>query len=137
MNRQHEIGPYWQDEDDWLCTIEFLPGDDPEGRLAQTSSVISLATNTRVLALIGNPDATTYALLLSFSTPGDKDQFLDLVRSNEHLGTDYTEDDSLSPKPEEIRNARPLVAVVPEDIVSRATLIVVASVLGASSEGGP
>jgi hypothetical protein len=20
------IAPYWQDEDDWLCTIEFLPG---------------------------------------------------------------------------------------------------------------
>jgi hypothetical protein len=23
---------YWQKEDDWLCTVEFLPGDDPEGR---------------------------------------------------------------------------------------------------------
>jgi hypothetical protein len=46
MNLQHEIEPYWQDEDDWLCTIDFLPGDDPEGRLlAQTSSVISLATH--------------------------------------------------------------------------------------------
>jgi hypothetical protein len=33
MKRQHEIGPYWQDEDDWLCTIEFLPGGDPERRL--------------------------------------------------------------------------------------------------------
>jgi hypothetical protein len=33
MNRQHEIEPYWQDEDDWLCTVEFLPSNDPEGRV--------------------------------------------------------------------------------------------------------
>jgi hypothetical protein len=79
-----------------------LPGDDPEGRLAQKSSVISLATNTRVLALIGNPDATTYELLFSFSTPGDKDQILDLVRSNEHMGSDYIEDDSMSPTPKRL-----------------------------------
>jgi len=26
-----EIKPYWQDEDDWLYTVEFLPNDDPEG----------------------------------------------------------------------------------------------------------
>ena len=50
--------------------------------------LIGTQTNTRVLALIGNPDATTYELLFSFSTPGDKEQFLDLVRSNEHMGSD-------------------------------------------------
>jgi hypothetical protein len=33
MNRQNEIEAYWQNEDDWLCTVEFLPNDDPEGRL--------------------------------------------------------------------------------------------------------
>ena len=33
MNRQHDIEPYWQDEDDWLCTVEFLPSDDLEGRV--------------------------------------------------------------------------------------------------------
>jgi hypothetical protein len=32
MNRQDEIEPCWQNEDDWLCMIEFLPGDNPEGR---------------------------------------------------------------------------------------------------------
>ena len=30
MNRQCDIEPYWQDEEAWLCTIGFLPGDDPE-----------------------------------------------------------------------------------------------------------
>jgi len=33
MNRQHDIEPYWQDEDDWPCTVEFLPSDDLEGRV--------------------------------------------------------------------------------------------------------
>jgi hypothetical protein len=70
-----------------------------------------------------------------FSTPGDKDQFLDLVRSNEDMGSDYIENDFMSPTTEAIRNPRPLVAVLPEDIESRATLI--ASVLCAGTEGGP
>jgi hypothetical protein len=50
------------------------------------------------------------------------------------MGSDYIENDFMSPT-EEIRNARPLAAVLPEDIVSRATLI--ASVLCAGTEGGP
>jgi hypothetical protein len=41
----------------------------------------------------------------------------------------------MSPTTEEIRNARPLVAVLPEDIVSRATLLAI--VLCAATEGGP
>jgi hypothetical protein len=76
-----------------------------------------------------------YELLFSFSTPGNKDQFLDLVRSNVDMGSDYIENDFMSPTTEEIRNARPLVAVLPEDIVSRATLI--ASALCAGTEGDP
>jgi hypothetical protein len=50
-------------------------------------------------------------------------------------GSDYVENDFMSPTTEEIRNARQLVAVLPEDIVSRATLI--ASVFCADTEGGP
>ena len=131
MNRQHDIEPYWQDEDDWLCTVEFLPSDDPEGRLFAADIVGHLfgyvqLTNTRALALVGDPDATAYELLSCFSSPGDKDLFLDLVRSNEDMGSDYIENDFMSPTTEEIRNARPLVAVLPEDILSRATLIALA-----------
>jgi hypothetical protein len=91
-------------------------------------------TNTRALSPVGDPDASAYELLFSFSTPGDKDQFLDLVRSNEDMGSDYIANDFLSPTKEEIRNARPLGAVLPEDIVRRATLI--ASVVCAGTEGG-
>jgi hypothetical protein len=31
--RKHDFEPYWQDEKDSLCTVEFLPTDDPEARL--------------------------------------------------------------------------------------------------------
>src|ERR1700674_4866555 len=90
MNRQRDIEPYWQDEDDWLCTIEFLPSDDPEGRLFAADIVGHLLgyaqlTNTRALALVGDPDASAYELLFSFSSPEEKNEFLNLVRSNEDM----------------------------------------------------
>jgi len=50
-------------------------------------------------------------------------------------GSDYVENDFMSPTAEEIRNARPFVAVLPEDILSRATLI--ASAVYAAAEGDP
>jgi hypothetical protein len=28
-----DFEPYWQDEKDWLCIVELLATDDPEGRL--------------------------------------------------------------------------------------------------------
>ena len=47
-DQQRDIEPYWQAEDNWLCTVEFLPSNDPEGRafggLAQISLGIFLAT---------------------------------------------------------------------------------------------
>ncbi len=127
MNRQHEIGPYWQDEDDWLCTIEFLPGDAPEGRLFGADIVGYLVgyaqlTNTRVLALIGDPDANAYELLFSFSSPEEKNEFLNLVRSNEDMGNDYISE-LTPPTAEEIRNARPLATVLPQDALIHAVLI--------------
>ena len=108
MNRQHAVEPYWQNEDDWLCMIEFLHGDNPEGRLFGADIIGYLfgyaqLTNTRVLALVGDPEAGAYELLFSFSTPGDKDQFLNLVVSNEDMGSDYIENDFMSPTTEEIR----------------------------------
>jgi hypothetical protein len=140
MNRQDDSEPFWQDDDDWLCTVEFLPSDDLEGRVVAADVVGYLfgyaqLANARALALVGDPEADAYELLFSFSTPADKDQFLDLVRSNEDMGSDYIENDFMSPTTEEIRNARPLVAVLPEDIVSRATLI--ASAICAGAEGDP
>ena len=124
MNRQHEIGPYWQDEGDWLCTIEFLPGDDPEGRLFGADIVGYLVgyaqlTNTRVLALLGDPDTSAYELLFSFLSTEDKNEFLNLVRSNEDMGNDYITE-LTPPTTKEIRNARPLATVLPHDALTHA-----------------
>lgn len=136
MNRQHDIEPYWQDEDDWLCTVEFLPSNDLQGRAFAADIVGYLfgyaqLANARTLALVGDPEAGAYELLFSFLTPADKDHFLDLVLSNEDMGSNYIENDFVSPTTKEIRNACPLVAVLPEDIVSRATLI------ASAAEGEP
>jgi hypothetical protein len=138
MNRQEDIEP--QHEDDWLCTVEFLPSDDLEGRVFAADIVGYLfgyaqLANAHTLALVGDPEASAYEILSSFSTPRDKDQFLNLVRSNEDMGSDYVENDFMSPTAEEIRNARPFVAVLPEDILRRATLI--ASAVYAAAEGDP
>ena len=46
-------------------------------------------TNPRSLALLGDPDAGAYELLFSFPSPEEKNEFLNLVRSNEDMGKDY------------------------------------------------
>jgi hypothetical protein len=79
-----DFEPYWDDEKDWLCTVEFLPPrDDPEARSFSAEIIGYLfgyahLTNTRSLALLGDPDANAYELLFSFSSPEEKEQFLDL-----------------------------------------------------------
>jgi hypothetical protein len=138
MNRQHEIGPYWQDEDDWLCTIEFLPSDDPQGRLFGADIVGHLVgyaqlTNTRVLALLGDPDASAYELLFSFASPEEKSEFLNLVRRNEDMGNDYVTD-LTPPTTEEIRNARPLATVIPQDALTHATLMAATLCAGSADD---
>lgn len=132
-----DFEPYWQDENDWLCIVEFLPRDDPEARSFSAEIIGYLfgdahLTNTRSLALLGDSDANAYELLFSFSSPEEKQQFLDLVRSNDDMGNDYIENDLMSPTTEEIMKARPLAMVLPEDVVTHATLI--ATTLCASTE---
>ncbi len=129
MNRPHDIEPYWQDENDWLCTIEFLPSDDSEGRLFAADILGHLfgyaqLTNTRALALVGDPDAGAYELLFSFSSPEEKKAFLSLVHSNEDMGNDYI-NEFTPPTTEEIKNARPLATVLPQDALTHAMLIAV------------
>ena len=137
--RKDDFEIYWQDEKDWLCIVEFLPTDNPEARLFAADIIGYLVgyanlTNTRSLALLGDPDANAYELLFSFSSPEEKNEFLTLVRSNEDMGNDYIENDFIPPTTEEIRNARLLATVLPDDIGSHATLI--AAALCADSEGG-
>jgi hypothetical protein len=81
-----DFEPYRQHEKDWLCIVEFLPTDNPEARLFAADIIGYLVgyanlTNTRSLALLGDPDAGAYELLFSFSSPEEKNEFLNLVRS--------------------------------------------------------
>ena len=129
MGRKHkdDFESYWQDEKDWLCIVEFLPTDDPEAWLFSADIIGYLVgyanlTNTRSLALLGDPDASAYELLFSFSSPAEKNEFLNLVRSNEDMGKQYIIE-LTPPTPEEIRNARPLATVVPHDALAHAMLI--------------
>jgi hypothetical protein len=117
---------YWQNEKDWLCIVEFLPTDNPEARLFAADIIGNLVgyanlTNTRSLALLGDPDAG-YELLFSFSSPEEKSEFLNLVRSNEDMGKDYVIEFT-PPTTEEIKNARPLATVLPHDALTHAVLI--------------
>jgi len=50
---------------------------------------------------VGDRDAHAYEFLFSFSTPEEKDQFLELVRSNEDMGDEYIENDFMPPTTEE------------------------------------
>lgn len=85
MNRPDDVEPYWQNED-----------DEPHGGILAQQWVDIIAirladaqlTNARSLAFVGDSGAGACELLFSFLRTDDKDQFLDLVRSNEEVGSD-------------------------------------------------
>ena len=138
MGTKHkdDLEPYLQDEKDWLCIVEFLPADNPEARLFAADIIGYLVgyanlTNTRSLALLGDPDASAYELLFSFSSPEEKSEFLNLVRSNEDMGKDYIIEFT-PPTTEEIRSARLLATVLPQD--ARTHVILIAATLCAGTE---
>ncbi len=86
-----DMDPYWLDERDWLCTLEFLSTEDSGTRAWDAEDIGYLLgyawlTDTRTLALVGDPDAEVYEILFSFSSPAGKRRFLDLVRANEEHG---------------------------------------------------
>jgi hypothetical protein len=127
--------PLWINEPDWLCAWEFLNDEDPEGRDLAADTIGYLLgyahlTNTCSLALVGDPDEMAYEILFSFSSPADKERFLDLIRSNNELGSEYIDNDLLQPVEEEIRDARPLAEVLPREALTRALLV--ATVVGGS-----
>lgn len=87
MRTKHkdDFEPYWQDEKDWLCIVEFLPADNPEARLLAADIIGYLVgyanlTDTRSLALLGDPDASAYELLFGKVQP----------QLQPHLGAAYS-----------------------------------------------
>jgi hypothetical protein len=118
----------WIDEPDWLCAVEFLNDGDSEGRDLAANTIgyllgYAYLTNTRSLALIGDRSDMAYEILFSFSSPAEKERFLDLIRSNDDLGKEYVDNDLVQPTKHEIRDARPLATVLPQAALSRAILV--------------
>ena len=117
-----------QTEPDWLCGVKFLNDVDTKSRDLATDTIGYLLgyarlTNTRSLALLGDPSTEAYEILFSFSTSEDKARFLEMVRSNGDLGNHYVETDLLRPILDEIREARPIAEVLPPDVLVRVTLV--------------
>jgi hypothetical protein len=138
--RKDDFELYWQDEKDWLCIVEFLPTDNPEARLFAAEIIGYLVgyaslTNTRSLVLLGDRDASAYELLFSFSSPEEKNEFLNLVRSNEDMGKEYIIE-LTPPTTEEIRNARPLATVLSQDALVHAMLIAATMCAGKDDDRG-
>jgi len=132
-----EMEPYWLDEKDWIVLVEFLSLDDEEDRARGAEAIGYLfgyaqMTDTRMLALVGDPDAGAYELLFSFSSPAMKQRFLKLMQSNE--ATECEDDDILVPVPSEIEQARPLAMVLPDDVIQRATVIAIMLIQSESPE---
>jgi hypothetical protein len=137
-----DIDPYWLDEKDWLCTLEFLSPEDSGTRASGAEDIGYLLayawlTDTRVLALIGDPDAEVYEILFSFSSLPGKRRFLDLVRGNQGMGYSYVEEEFIVPVASEIRDARPLAMVLPNDVVEEATLLAATLVAAVEHDRAP
>lgn len=120
------IPPYWNDENDWIVLIEFLPKDDVEDRTQAAERIgymlaYAQMTDTRMLALLGDPQADAYELLFSFNSAENKAEFIRLLNSNELSACD---DEFIQvPPQDEIDAAQPIAKVLPEDVVHRVTLI--------------
>ena len=120
------VPPFWKDEEDWIVMIEFLRRDDEEDRARGAESIgymlaYAQMTDTRMLALVGDPNADVYELLFSFSSSENKAEFLRLLRSND--ATDCEDDEILVPRQDEIEAAQPIARVLPEDVMRQVTLI--------------
>jgi hypothetical protein len=141
MTIGHMTEPLWINEPDWLCAVEFLKDDDPEDRDLAADTIGYLLgyahlTNTRSLALIGDPSEMAYEILFSFSSPAEKKRFLDLIRSNDNLGSEYVDNGLIQPAKEEIRDAQPLATVLPQTALMRA-LLIATTVCGPSLQRTP
>jgi hypothetical protein len=120
------IPPHWSEESDWIVLIEFLRKDDPENCVRGTEAIgymfaYSQMTDTRMLALVGDPQEDAYELLFSFSSPVNKAEFLHLLQSND--ATACEEFEILVPDPSEIEAAQPIARVLPADVMRQVTVI--------------
>lgn len=120
--------PYWSKEEDWIVLIEFLRRDDDEDRMRGAEAIgymlaYAQMSDTRMLALVGDPKEDAYELLFSFSSPRNKAEFLRLLQSND--ATNCEDNLILVPCQAEIDAAQPIARVLPEDVMRQATIVAV------------
>ncbi|MGC2108807.1 MAG: hypothetical protein WA655_04775 [Candidatus Korobacteraceae bacterium] len=116
MSNDDKFEAYWLEEDDWLVTICPVPEDedDPEVNLETLNWIgrlfgFATATNTRVLALVGDPELPAYEILFSFDCMERHEEFLRLVEADGYAdASEFT-----APSRDEIGAARPLGLVFP------------------------
>ena len=119
--------PYWLDEKDWLVEVIMLPKDKDLDGVEYIGKLLafSLITNTRMIAQIGDPneDFPAYELWFSFTSPENKQRFLDLVRQDGYADPDEPTILKEPPVLEELPHLRPLSYVFPKDIMEQVTNI--------------
>jgi hypothetical protein len=119
------VPPYWSGEDDWLVILVVLPQDDVEDRAVGAEAIghmlaYASMTDTRMLALLGDPDADMYELLFSFSSGDNKAEFLRLLKLSQPAICE--EDEIMVPVQAEIEAAQPISRVLPEDVMLQVTI---------------
>jgi hypothetical protein len=118
--------PPWSEEKDWIVLVEFLPRHNAEDRVLVTEAIghmlaYAQMTDTRMVALLGDPEADAYELLFSFNSPKNKAEFLHLLRTSEVTSTE--DELILIPDQDEINAAQPIASVLPEEVFREVILI--------------
>jgi hypothetical protein len=129
MPHDDDFEPYWLDEKDWLVEVITLPkGEDHHSAdLDYVGKLLafSLITNTRMIAQIGDPneDYPAYELWFSFTSPENKQRFLDLVRQDGYADPDEEMTLKEPPVLDDLPHLRPLSYVFPKDAMEQITNI--------------
>lgn len=118
----------WLKETDWIVLIEFLRRDDDEDRARGAEAIgymfaYARMTDTRMLAMVGDPVGDAYESLFSFNSQANKHEFLCLIQSND--ATACEEEEFIPPHSSEIEAALPIAEVLPRDVLRRAITVAV------------
>ncbi|WP_109487497.1 hypothetical protein [Occallatibacter savannae] len=124
---------YWKEETDWLVDVVMVSDDEPKHSEINLNYIgrlfaFALATDTRMLAQLGDPEMNAYELWFSFRDGQSKTEFLNLVREDGYANPD---DEACFDPPvsmTDLEDLRPIAYVFPEaqaehiQLVSLATM---------------
>jgi hypothetical protein len=128
---------FWLEERDWLVEVVMVPDDNPEDAAIVLEWIgrvyaFSMATNTRMLAMIGDPDIPSYELWFSFDTENEKQQFLQFIREDGYADPDEENSFQAPPDLADIPRLQMITKVLPEhqlNRIMRAAMVMIATIL--------